>query len=89
MVSEGVREIIAWAGGNAVLDHRLTTPLAGHESRRRRAIVRLSTGPRGEDLSALLLRAERDGDCQEFRVGAAIVDPKEVPDGTTQSTSHP
>ena len=28
-------------------------------------------------------------DCQEFRVGAAIVDPKEVPDGTTQSTSHP
>lgn len=28
-------------------------------------------------------------DCQEFRVGAAIVDPKEVPDGTTQSTPHP
>ena len=31
----------------------------------------------------------KDGDCQEFRVGAAIVDPKEVPDGTTQSTPHP
>lgn len=29
------------------------------------------------------------GDCQEFRVRAAIVDPKEVPDGTTQSTPHP
>ena len=28
-------------------------------------------------------------DCQEFRVGAAIVDPKEVLDGTTQSTPHP
>ena len=28
-------------------------------------------------------------DCQEFRVGAAIVDPKEVPDGTTQSTPYP
>ncbi len=28
-------------------------------------------------------------DCQEFRVRAAIVDPKEVPDGTTQSTPHP
>jgi len=29
------------------------------------------------------------GDCQEFRVEAAIVDSKEVPDGTTQSTPHP
>ncbi len=28
-------------------------------------------------------------DCQEFRVGAAIVDPKEVPDGTTQGTPYP
>ena len=27
--------------------------------------------------------------CQEFRVRAATVDPKEVPDGTTQSTPHP
>ncbi|TXM71450.1 transposase [Methylobacterium sp. WL12] len=30
-----------------------------------------------------------DRDCQEFRVEAAIVDPKEVSDGTTQSTPHP
>lgn len=30
-----------------------------------------------------------DRDCQEFRVRAAIVDPKEVPDGTTQSTPYP
>ncbi|MFB0493529.1 hypothetical protein ABIE45_006185 [Methylobacterium sp. OAE515] len=29
------------------------------------------------------------GDRQEFRVGAAIVDPKEVPDGTTKSTPYP
>ena len=29
------------------------------------------------------------GDCQEFRVEAAIVDPKGVTDGTTQSTPHP
>jgi transposase len=29
------------------------------------------------------------GDCQEFRVRAAIVDPMEVPDGTTQSTPYP
>jgi hypothetical protein len=29
------------------------------------------------------------GDCQEFRVGAAIVDLMEVPDGTTQSTPYP
>ena len=28
------------------------------------------------------------GDCQEFRVRAAIVDPTEVPDGTTQSTPY-
>ena len=27
-------------------------------------------------------------DCQEFRVRAAIVDPTEVPDGTTQSTPY-
>ena len=35
------------------------------------------------------MRAFLERDCQEFRVGAAIVDPKEVPDGTTQSTPHP
>ena len=29
------------------------------------------------------------GDCQEFRVRAAIVDPMEVLDGTTQSTPYP
>lgn len=29
-----------------------------------------------------------DGDCQDFRVWAAIVDPMEVPDGTTQSPPH-
>ncbi|EHP91644.1 hypothetical protein MetexDRAFT_3471 [Methylorubrum extorquens DSM 13060] len=28
-------------------------------------------------------------DCQEFRVRAAIVDPMEVLDGTTQSTPYP
>ena len=33
--------------------------------------------------------AIQTGDCQEFRVEAAIVDPKEVSDGTTQSTPHP
>ncbi|TXN01686.1 hypothetical protein FV242_17560 [Methylobacterium sp. WL64] len=37
-------------------------------------------------LPAMLLLGR---DCQEFRVGAAIVDPKEVPDGTTQSTPRP
>jgi hypothetical protein len=30
----------------------------------------------------------REGDCQEFRVRVAIVDSKEVPDGTTQSAPH-
>jgi len=30
-----------------------------------------------------------DRDCQEFRVRAAIVDPMEVPDGTTQSSPYP
>lgn len=28
------------------------------------------------------------GDCQDFRVWAAIVEPMEVPDGTTQSSPH-
>jgi hypothetical protein len=28
-------------------------------------------------------------DCQDFRVRAAILDPMEVPDGTTQSPPHP
>ena len=28
------------------------------------------------------------GDCQDFRVRAAIMDPKEVPDGTTQSSPY-
>ena len=27
-------------------------------------------------------------DCQDFRVRAAIMDPKEVPDGTTQSSPY-
>ncbi|MGU3422889.1 hypothetical protein [Methylobacterium sp. D54C] len=35
------------------------------------------------------LKSNREnGDRQEFRVGAAIVDPKEIPDGTTQSTPY-
>ena len=41
------------------------------------------------ELRALLAeRGIATRDCQEFRVGAAIVDPKEVPDGTTQSTPY-
>jgi hypothetical protein len=28
------------------------------------------------------------GECRDFRVRAAIVDPKEVPDGPTQDPSH-
>ena len=36
-----------------------------------------------------LARLAGERDCQEFRVRAAIVDPMEVPDGTTQSSPHP
>jgi hypothetical protein len=30
----------------------------------------------------------RNGDCQDFRVRAAIMNPKEVLDGTTQSSPY-
>lgn len=43
-------------------------------------------GVRGEESIAALCR--REGDCQDFRVWAAIMNPKEVPDGTTQSSPH-
>jgi transposase-like protein len=43
--------------------------------KKRTSVADLPTGPRG--------------DCQEFRVWAAIMDPMEVPDGTTQSSPHP
>ncbi len=52
----------------------------------RRRVARLM---RENGLKARQPRRFRRRDCQEFRVGAAIVDPKEVPDGTTQSTPHP
>ena len=35
-----------------------------------------------------LLADEIDRECRDFRVRAAIVDPKEVPDGPTQDPSH-
>lgn len=42
------------------------------------------------DVSALILAYKAlSGDCQEICVRAAIVDPKEVSDGTMQSTSYP
>ena len=40
-------------------------------------------------LAAVLDGMDREqGDCQDFRVRAAIMDPMEVPDGTTQSPAH-
>ncbi len=44
---------------------------------------------RGEHALDRVRAAQVVRDCQEYRVRAAIVDPKEVPDGTTQSTPHP
>jgi hypothetical protein len=43
----------------------------------------------GADEAQRRVTASGIGDCQEFRVRAAIVDPMEVPDGTTQSTPYP
>ena len=37
-------------------------------------------------IDSTIVRAHRD--CQDFRVRAAIMDPMEVPDGTTQSSPH-
>ncbi len=44
---------------------------------------------RRDGCGAAAARASARRDCQDFRVRAVIVDLKEVPDGTTQSTSHP
>ena len=53
------------------------------------AILKQAGRASGTATAASLWATGALGDCQEFRVGAAIVDPKEVPDGTTQSTPHP
>ena len=43
----------------------------------------------GVSVSSASRWSDRFRDCQEFRVRAAIVDPMEVLDGTTQSTPYP
>ncbi len=41
---------------------------------------------RADEYRNLVVEMERE--CQDFRVRAAIMDPKEVLDGTTQSSPH-
>ena len=51
-------------------------------------IDRVTIVPDGSAPEGIWLEIEGDRDCRDFRVRAAIMDPMEVPDGTTQRSPH-